>query len=35
MAALWLLKHLYKKEVQVDSVFVPQLVVRNSAIQKV
>lgn len=35
MAALWLLKHLYKKNVQVDSVFEPQLVVRSSAIQKV
>jgi len=34
MAALWLLKHVYQKNTQVDSVFEPQLVVRDSAIQR-
>lgn len=31
MAALWLLKHLYKHDIEVENVFEPELVIRNSA----
>ncbi len=31
MAALWLLKNLYKHDIEVENVFEPELVVRNSA----
>jgi len=34
MAALWLLKNLYKHDIEVENVFEPELVVRNSAIRK-
>lgn len=33
MAALWLLKNLYKHDLEVENVFEPELVVRNSALR--